>query len=237
MSTLPEKERDYLSNEDPIIPREGWVREADGVLSRQAARILALKTDAAALTVRLVPSAAAATWEGEQAADAVSAATTQAQAGRSDADASTQLLVVGGHDATEPSRRWLFTPGGGVEAGESPREAALRELWEEAGIRAREGELHGPVLRRRSRLEFATHIARQYEFFYVYYAPADTVVSEEAWTEHEREVLDGLSWRTASELRDLREAGSWVFPSALPELVEQLATGWDGRCHEINEWA
>ncbi|WP_198545057.1 NUDIX domain-containing protein [Kitasatospora sp. NRRL B-11411] len=38
-------------------------------------------------------------------------------------------------------RRLLLCPGGGCEAGEDPRDAALRELAEEAGIRAAEVEL------------------------------------------------------------------------------------------------
>ena len=35
----------------------------------------------------------------------------------------------------EPSRSYWTLPGGGVEAGESPAEAAVREVWEETSLR------------------------------------------------------------------------------------------------------
>ncbi|SDI01693.1 NUDIX domain-containing protein [Agrococcus jejuensis] len=40
--------------------------------------------------------------------------------------------------------RWL-TPGGGIEAGETEREAAVRELFEETGQRIRKRDLVGPI--------------------------------------------------------------------------------------------
>lgn len=37
--------------------------------------------------------------------------------------------------ADEVERTWWITPGGGINPGESTEDAALRELWEETGIR------------------------------------------------------------------------------------------------------
>ncbi|GAA2173138.1 hypothetical protein GCM10009846_13880 [Agrococcus versicolor] len=46
------------------------------------------------------------------------------------------------HDVAPP--RWL-TPGGGIEPGETEREAAVRELFEETGRRIGEDDLVGPI--------------------------------------------------------------------------------------------
>lgn len=51
------------------------------------------------------------------------------------------------------SRRWQL-PGGGVEAGESPMQAALREVEEETGLRARLASLTGVYRRKDGSLAF-----------------------------------------------------------------------------------
>lgn len=44
-------------------------------------------------------------------------------------------LVFAGQRIDNPGAAWQM-PQGGIDAGEKPREAALRELWEETGIRS-----------------------------------------------------------------------------------------------------
>jgi len=52
-------------------------------------------------------------------------------------DDSERILLIRGRDPSRPEiGTWWYAPGGGLEPGESHREAAARELWEETGLRA-----------------------------------------------------------------------------------------------------
>ena len=50
-------------------------------------------------------------------------------------DRADRVLMVQGHDVDQPERHWWFTPGGGIDPGESSVEAAVRELREERLLR------------------------------------------------------------------------------------------------------
>jgi 8-oxo-dGTP pyrophosphatase MutT (NUDIX family) len=57
------------------------------------------------------------------------------------------VLFIGRSATPERPARW-FLPGGGIDAGETPHDAAVRELFEETGLRIDHGDLVGPVARR-----------------------------------------------------------------------------------------
>ena len=61
---------------------------------------------------------------------------------------------------------WL-TPGGAIEPGETAREAAARELYEETGITVTPASLLGPVWRREHRFEWDGVVIHQQEEFYL----------------------------------------------------------------------
>ncbi|MDT4989246.1 MAG: hypothetical protein QOI74_3340, partial [Micromonosporaceae bacterium] len=50
-------------------------------------------------------------------------------------DAAGRLLMLRGHDPARPDHRYWFTVGGGIDDGETPVGAAVRELFEETGLR------------------------------------------------------------------------------------------------------
>ncbi|PZR53883.1 NUDIX hydrolase [Xylanimonas oleitrophica] len=143
-----------------------------------------------------------------------------------------RVLVVRGHDADQPDRSWWFTVGGGIDAGESDVEAALRELREEAGLELAPADLEGPVMTRAGYFHFYAETCRQDEVFFVARVPAGHVPTDAGWTDVEREVLDEMRWLSAAELRSQPYE---VFPTALPDVVEQLAGGWDGTVRHLGE--
>lgn len=127
------------------------------------------------------------------------------------------LLVQGGDPADAAAGTWWFTPGGGLEAGEDARTAAVREALEETGHRVE--DLTGPVARRSSVFPFDGRMIEQREQYFVAHVPAFEPTTD-GWTELERRALAGLRWWTLDELRATVET---VFPPNLADLLaEQL---------------
>lgn len=127
-----------------------------------------------------------------------------------------RVLLVQGGDPTDPSAgTWWFTPGGGMEPGETAEVAARREALEETGHTV--GALIGPVARRSSVFPFEGRLIEQREQFFVAHVPAFTPTTD-GWTELERRALAGLRWWPLDELRATTET---VFPEHLADLVAE----------------
>jgi 8-oxo-dGTP pyrophosphatase MutT (NUDIX family) len=93
--------------------------------------------------------------------------------------------------------RWI-TPGGGVDPGESQEDAAVRELFEETGLRL--DSLGSPVWSHDFRVKWdaADHDTGHAEFFS---AVVDNFEpSSENWTDEERIDVLAHRWWTLSEL-------------------------------------
>ena len=133
--------------------------------------------------------------------------------------------LVRGHDSDEPSRSWWFTVGGGIDPGETSREAAVREVREETGIILTPEELEGPVLTRSAIFDFARAHCLQHEDFFVARLTPQAELSREGWTDLEVACIDEMAWLTPQQLRD---DPLEVFPRTLPDLLEELTQGWDG---------
>jgi len=147
-------------------------------------------------------------------------------------DGDGRVLLARGHDVDQPDRSWWFTIGGGIDPGESEVEAALRELREEAGLVLGPDDLEGPVLTRAGVFHFFAETCRQDEVFFVARVAAGHEPSDAGWTAIERDVLDEMRWLTAAELRSQPLE---VFPTALPDVVDALADGWDGSVRHLGE--
>lgn len=141
-----------------------------------------------------------------------------------------RVLVVRGHDADEPERHWWFTVGGGIDPGESPEQAACREVFEETGLRISPQDLEGPVLERSAIFDFAREHCRQEESFFCVRVPSDSALSSAGWTELEMNFIDELAWMSVAELEAATEE---IFPRQLPQLVASLHPAWDGSVRRI----
>ena len=146
-----------------------------------------------------------------------------------------EVLLLVGHDAADPDHNWVFTPGGGLRSGEDPRAGAVRELVEESGIEVAPADLEGPVAHREAIFRFASVTCRQDELFFLLRLPTRCPVGKEGWTDLERDVVDSISWWSPHDLRVAQERGREIYPVRLPEIVEDLASGWNGRRLDLTD--
>jgi 8-oxo-dGTP pyrophosphatase MutT (NUDIX family) len=133
-------------------------------------------------------------------------------------DGSDRLLLFGGADPHLPEQRFWFTPGGGVDPGETVEDAARRELQEETGCTG--VPLSAPVWRRTAEFSFEGEHYRARETFLVARVPS-WEVDTSGFTDLERRSVDEHRWWTLDELLATSET---IYPGDLPALLRDLLT-------------
>lgn len=134
-------------------------------------------------------------------------------------DSAGRVLLFRGHDPARPDDgSWWFTVGGGLDPGESHREAAARELSEETGLVVPPDAFTGPVHHEVAEFELAGTAYRQDNEFYAIAVDAHDVVTEGFSAFEDVFVLEHRWW-TRDELRATEEV---VYPDTLADLLDRL---------------
>jgi 8-oxo-dGTP pyrophosphatase MutT (NUDIX family) len=129
-----------------------------------------------------------------------------------------QVLMVHGYDPHNPHLTYWFTIGGGVDEGEDPADAAVREMWEETGQRITRQALIGPVHRDEVEFPFEGRRIRQQQVFYG--VLTDRFDPEPAaFEDTEVRSTVGLAWLDPDALAEL---GQKVYPPTLADLVRAV---------------
>jgi 8-oxo-dGTP pyrophosphatase MutT (NUDIX family) len=135
-------------------------------------------------------------------------------------DAAGAVLLIQGRDPGAPDRApFWFTPGGKIDPGETPEQAASRELLEEVGV-AVAPEALGPVVTTEESLyQFEGVAYRQSGVFYAVRHSGALTLDPANWTDVEQRTILGTRWWTLDELRGTQET---IYPAHLPDVVAQL---------------
>lgn len=104
-----------------------------------------------------------------------------------------EVLLLADSDPGVPGSRWWVTPGGGIDEGEQPRDAARRELHEETGLLVSPEMLIGPVARRLVTHGYSDRVRVQDEWFFRVEVERFDVVPA-ALTPGEQQRLQGHAW-------------------------------------------
>jgi 8-oxo-dGTP pyrophosphatase MutT (NUDIX family) len=142
-------------------------------------------------------------------------------------DGTGRILLFRGHDPARPDAEpYWFTVGGGLLPGETAVDGALRETYEETGLRIGPGALVGPVWHEVAEYSLERRAYRQTQHFFVARLPDGSSVDTSGFDDVELRSVDTHRWWTVDEIRDTSET---IYPLCLAELLDGLRAGRDVR--------
>lgn len=138
-----------------------------------------------------------------------------------------QLLLMCANDAStrplqgQPPGRYWFTTGGQIEKGESVQSCALRELFEETGLKETEITLGPVVWTALYDLILLGQQTRMHEQFIVAHTTKSDVKMTNP-TDVEVQMVEQLAW---FDLQAIRESHDVIYPLGLDTLLEPILAG------------
>lgn len=132
-------------------------------------------------------------------------------------NAAGEVLLLHGWDPVRPDAPFWFTIGGALDDGETLAVAAVREMFEETGIRVAAADLGDPVGREHVEFDFAVwRMVQDQTFFALRLDHAE--VSFAGLEPLERDCIDRAGWWTPDDL-DADGPGSPHSPAANDQLT------------------
>ncbi len=133
-------------------------------------------------------------------------------------DRTDRTLLLRGGDPARPGLRWWFTPGGGLDDGETPAEGAARELFEETGLRVAPADLGEPVWHQVTHFSYNSRQYRQDQEFFLFRVP-EWQVDITGFDVEEQRTIDDHRWWSVAELETTAET---IYPEELADLLRRL---------------
>jgi 8-oxo-dGTP pyrophosphatase MutT (NUDIX family) len=133
-------------------------------------------------------------------------------------DADDRVLLLRMFDPARPEFQYWVTIGGGLEPGETPAEAAARELREETGLLSAPAELGEPLWRQTAEFPFDGRWYRQVQDFFGLRVDTWTI-SPETEAAILKESVDGHRWWSVAELAATPER---YYPDELIDLLNGI---------------
>lgn len=128
-----------------------------------------------------------------------------------------QILLIRGRDPSRPEiGSWWYAPGGGLEPGESHQEAAMRELWEETGHRAKIES--SPIWEREIEFTFNGIDYQQRELYFLIHTKGFEPIPQ-VLSELEKASLLEPKWWSLSELIEIPDL---IYPDAIRTNFHEL---------------
>lgn len=128
-----------------------------------------------------------------------------------------RTLLFRGGDPDTPGDDYWFTPGGGIEPGESLQQAARREVLEEVGLHLQ--DLGTPVHWEEIVFPFLGKSIHQKQAFFLVQVDSSEV-SVEGWNELERRTVKAHRWWAPEEIQNSQDR---IYPNNLVSLIRGAA--------------